>query len=142
MVKTADQEAYEKNFRRDIEKLANEVVIELNNNMPRDKQFEMDSEMNSYILVNCRVFCLGKKNSDRFCYWIYPVSEGDNSPNMRWEIWLIAQITKKGRLLPIFTKIPVTHNERYTKQELERAKNSIITKVLEELNRQNLNISG
>lgn len=118
-MKTAEEDAWEENFFEDIVKIADEILVLLNKQMSIDTQFNIDLYKNYVVIENRNLkFYLEK-------------GYAQNS-KIKWAIYLGigSHLSGKG------TMVLVSHRDVYTKQELERAKNSIIVKILDHLKKQ------
>ncbi len=116
-IKTAEEEAYEENFIQDIKKIGKEITVLLNNQMPLDKQFYTGVQRD-YIAIIIKDKSFG-----------FYIGVGvDGTKKIKWGI----SVTINNPIDHIARRynIPVSHRDIYTKQELERAKNSILVKIL------------
>lgn len=117
---TAEQEAWEENLWQDIRKIVKEIIVILNTKSPRDNQFSIASGNSQEIINTYRTVRLTFTSRNY-------IRGNTSNPKIKYEINCFGRINVKN----VNLIIPVSHNEIYTKKEIERAKNSILVKILE-----------
>lgn len=117
---TAQQEAWESNFEKDLQKLTKDLIKELNKNAPRDNQFNLNNNrISRFIKMN------GGGYTESIQLWSFITPHEKIKWSIKYEIF----INKINRGI-----LPISPNSIYTKKEIERAYKSILLKVLEMIN--------
>ena len=130
-VTLARKEASEENFARDVENLGKEIIVTLNENIPKIMKFvpsKIDpagySFLSDYSFKFGRTFDLfGGKHA--FPIAIFPAT-GDNK---RWgekrHIYFAFEATGMN--------IPISRTDKYTQKQLEKAKKQILAEILNQI---------
>ena len=116
-VKTHKEEAYEENFNYDFEKLIKEIVVKLSKEFSPRLRFEYYGGRTS---INLEVIRNGIVVDD-----IQIAGLITNEKKNKYKITIHSRVKKDD------TIISVGKRETYTKDELEKAKNSVLIKVLD-----------
>jgi len=122
--KTANEEAIEANFIVDIQRIGEALQKLLNHQLPRNEPLFSFEKYGEGCTMTKSLDILGYKQLQIV---IEKVFEPKNK-KITFEIVCVLYGIKR-----LVINIPVSHREKYTKKEIERAKKSIITKVLEGL---------
>ncbi len=118
---TAQQEAWEANFEKDIQKISRNIVKELNKNAQRDHQYNLDKD-------------------NRISRWIKTQTGGHTESIQLWALFSPNEKIKWSIKYEIFIGgidrgiTPMSHNDVYNKKELERAYKSILLKIFQMVN--------
>ena len=127
-IKTAEEAAWEENFTNDIIKINKELLILINKQMPGDQQFRIFPLSGAYVVgKSLPIVSLEDKNKNI----LIELSSGagyQKNPKIIWSILLRFSRLRHGN--DLVYNIPVSHRDVYTRKELERAKNSILVKIL------------
>ena len=125
--KTSDEEAIEANFIVDIQRMGNELQKFLNNQIPRGEplfSFEKREQLGCILKKGPAI--KGEKSFEI----VLDTNKYAPQRNIKITFEIVCVIYHNKR--QVF-KIPVSHRESYTKKEIERAKKSLMVKVLEGL---------
>ena len=118
--KTADEEAIEANFIVDIQRIGVDLQKSLNKQLARDEPgFSFDKKRDGCKLEK------GRKGGGSFQIFI----ESSESKNPKITFQILCEFYTGHKSIQVL--IPVSHQEIYTKKEIERAKKSVMVKVLE-----------
>ena len=154
MVKTAPEEAWEENFKREISRIGKEIIVQLNENFARNKQLLVDQDFGygaEWFSAKLIVYDSKglfepdlKKDSEKYKRWgtAMEVFSFSLQPNLyitkpgtkkffnkyKWYIWLRFWVNKEEKK-HLF--IPVSKGDTFTRDEIQKAKNSIFVKVLD-----------
>ncbi|MEK6932202.1 MAG: hypothetical protein AABW56_00200 [Nanoarchaeota archaeon] len=131
-METAEEEAWKENFLHDINDMVGEIIKILNRQLPKDKEFRWWAGLRVFNYQDyAGITLIDMINRDDGPSFSFRPNKPENQ-KIKWELISFAH-PKKGKreVLGIF---PVSHRDLYTKKELERVKNSLVTKILDYLN--------
>ena len=123
-IKTADEEAARENFIFDIYRIGKEVAEYLNKIYARDFSFTFSKESEG-----CRIII-----KPQYTWKVELLSSDSKNKKITYEIICIFyshDSAKRENAIYLTANVPVSHREIYTKKEIERAKKSLMVKVLE-----------
>ena len=126
--KTAEEEAIDAKFILDIQTIGKELQKFLNDQLPRDEP-EFSFKKSD---LGCQL--IKKSSRARFAFTIE--IEASKLKNSRITFQIACRLFQTRGFIEIL--IPVSHREVYTKKEIERAKKSLMVKVLEGFKRKYL----
>jgi hypothetical protein len=123
-MKTAEKEAWEENFYKDVSKITKEIASKIKDMLSRDEGNKItfkDFKKESGIFYHPHQIYLSPLPPDGIVWNI-------KKPKVQWAILIRfnpSTASSKSEL------VNVSHRDFYTKQELERAKNQVLVKILE-----------
>lgn len=115
-VNLARKEALYENFKRDVEKLGKEIIVTLNENIPKNMRFVLASDLCSFNLI-------GAKNE--YYIKIYSLFGDQISKGIKREIYFILEGSG--------VRIPISKTNQYTQKQLEEAKKQILATALSDI---------
>ena len=134
-IKTGREEAWQENFLEDVKSLSKAILVELDKNLQLPVGYRDDYNFNRTTATICLTNDKENKSLE-----VRLTAKYDEKARVRWKIavWVknflgeLKEIPEDKRVGDFMVNI--SYREEYTKQELERAKKQILTKIYELLN--------